>query len=340
MIRALQIVFASTAVLGSACNSLLAEMYHRQLMEHNQSTPFLPKTGDILSALHTPVMTTERNSFGAIRGTVQIGLGNGGGNLPDGCPNNCVHPLSPSSDPDAVHYITTILIVDQDNEVVALGELTAEDTEGKVATLDFTATGAQTLTPYAYCSIHGFWQGKTTTFESEGKASTKCTVEKCQKEHLVNATISTVAALRHRQDLTYKTKDAFPIKDGDILNSLHRPVLAVIGNTATITIGLGSAGPDGCPNGCYHPVVPSTDPKEVHWPDFIYVVDQDGKIVLLRETSPTVPGTVTYVFPVPMGAKVLTPYVHCNIHGLFVGKPVTISLQGYAPDSVTCELFY
>lgn len=331
---------AASAVGESSCGSMMAEMYHRQLVEHNRTSAFTPKEGDILSALHTPVISAYKGKFGQpITGKIQIGAGASGSPVPDGCPNNCIHPLTQSNNPDAVHYITTILLVNELNVTVAYSELTADNNLGQIASLSYSVAHAKSLTPYAFCSIHGLWKGETITFDEETHtSSTTCQIEKCQFEHTSGATVSTVAALKHRQDTTHGTKDAFPVTDGDILNSLHRPVLVATGSEAVITIGMGSDGPSGCPNGCFHPVTPSSDPAQVHWPEFIYALDQNGNIIALRETSMVVPGVVEHKFVIPKGVTQLTPYTYCNIHGLFVGEPVSVIGKYNNIDGVSCAL--
>lgn len=270
-----------------------------------------------------------------------IGLGaDGKYPVPDGCPNKCIHPLTQSADPDTVHYITTILLVNEMNVAVAYSELTAGNALGQMASLYFSVGVAKSLTPYAYCSIHGLWKGDTIEFEQTRDSSTYCDIAKCQFEHGAAITASTVAALIHRQDITQGTKDAFPVNDGDILNSLHRPVLVPMGSEAVITIGMGKAGPSGCPNGCFHPVNPSSDPSLVHWPEFIWALDQNGIIVTLRETSMVVPGVAQHTFAIPAGVTQLTPYTYCNIHGLFVGEPVSVFGKYNDVDGVSCGLDY
>ena len=45
----------------------------------------------------------------------------------------------------------------------------------------------------------------------------------------------------------------------------------------------------------------------------------------MRELSPTEPAPATMSFSIPEGVTSLTPYEHCNTHGLYVGDTVDIT---------------
>jgi desulfoferrodoxin (superoxide reductase-like protein) len=323
------------------CDSMFAEMGHRQMTEHNKALPFV-STGptDILGGLHTPVMTFQKDLVtGMTYGKVLVGVGNTEAG-PAGCPNDCVHPLTASNDPDAVHYITTIMIMDETGAVLSMGELTAEDNNGQVASLDFNFPTPQKMTPYVYCSIHGLWQGETVTLSTTNSSKATCDVPKCLKEQDAVAVGSAVAVLKHRQNVTQGTKDAFPVKAYDILNSLHRPSLETIGGMVKVTIGMGPLdGPAGCPNQCYHPVTASSDSTVVHWPEYVYVENENGLVVYFQELAPSGDGgPVKVYFETPASSTVLTAYTYCNIHGLFMSAPFQVS-GGSALPSARCGFY-
>lgn len=313
---------------------MVAEIYHRQKVEHGSEVPFKRTDDtDILGDLHTPIITFTTNSD-VTYGKVLVGVGNSG-TVPDGCDNGCVHPLIPSNDPDKVHFITTIFLLNELNETIALGELTAEDNGGKVASLNFVFPTPTTITPYVYCSIHGLWQGETVIASQKPSEFRQCSVSKCFQEKDAVAVGSSIAALVHRQNITYSTKDPFPVTPGDILNSLHRPVLQVLGSHVKLSVGMGPDGPEGSPNGGYHPVTTTVDPATVHWPEYAYVVNEAGTVVYFNEIRPDQPDPVMLYFETPADSTTLTAYVYCNIHGLFVGEPITVE-NGQAAPTVEC----
>lgn len=336
MRRVFQSILALAVVVRGElrCDAMFAEMTHRQRVEHGSEVPFARKDdSDILGDLHYPTISFNSNA-GITYGKVLVGVGNEG-SVPDGCPNGCVHPQTPSNDPDTVHFITTIMIVDENNAVLAMGELTAEDNDGKVASLEYKFPTPKTMTPYVFCSIHGLWKGETVITSTKSSNTTKCEVSKCLKEKDAVAVGSSIAALKHRQYLTYSTKDAFPVKAGNVLNSLHRPVMQVLGKGIKLSIGMGADGPDGSPNGGYHPVTTTTDAATVHWPEYVYVVNEAGTVVYFNEIKPDEPDPVMLYFETPADSTTLTAYVYCNIHGLFVGEPITVQNGDRAP-AVTC----
>jgi desulfoferrodoxin (superoxide reductase-like protein) len=310
------------------CDSMFAEMSRRQLQEQGQPQPFVSK-GDIPGNLHTPAVTYQSDIVtGMTHGKVTVGV------------TGMTHPLTASNDPDTVHYIETIMIVDENDAVLSMGELTAEDNNGQVSTLDFNFPTPKTMTPYVFCNLHGLWKGKTVTLSNPTSANATCNVPKCGKEQDAVAVGSAVAVLKHRQNVTFKTKDAFPVKNNDILNSLHRPVIDTIGDMVKVTIGMGPLnGPAGCPNDCYHPVTASADPTLVHWPEYVYVVNESGLVVHFVELTPSGDGgPVKVYFETPASSSVLTAYTYCNIHGLFVSEPFKVS-GGSALPSASCGFY-
>jgi len=337
------LALASVVRGGLTCDSMFAELVRRQMNEHKSAMPYV-STGDSLGGLHTPVMTYQKDVVtGMTYGKVLVGVGNTEAGPAD-CPNNCVHPLAASNDPDTVHYITTIIITDETGAVLSMGELTAEDNNGQVASLDFNFPTPQKMTPYLYCSIHGLWQGETVTLSNTNSSKATCDVPKCLKEQDAVAVGSAVAVLKHRQNLTHGTKDAFPVKAYDALNSLHRPVLETIGGMVKVTIGMGpSDGPSDCLNDCYHPVTASSLPTLVHWPEYVYVENENGVVVYFQEIAPSGDGPVgggpvKVYFETPASSAILTAYTYCNIHGLFMGAPLKVS-GGSALPSARCGFY-
>merc|ERR1712232_1012857 len=115
-----------------------------------------------------------------------------------------------------------------------------------------------------------------------------------------------------------------PFKDG----IKHKPYLTISGTTATVVVGLGAL-PDqeGQP---IHPMVASANPAKVHWVDHIWVKNQDGVVVAMRDLDATEPSPAMLTFEVPEGTTQLVAYEHCNLHGLFMGDAVTVTANQMA----------
>merc|ERR1712232_880405 len=123
-----------------------------------------------------------------------------------------------------------------------------------------------------------------------------------------------------------------PFKDG----IKHKPYLTISGTTATVVVGLGAL-PDqeGQP---IHPMVASANPAKVHWVDHIWVKNQDGVVVAMRDLDATEPSPAMLTFEVPEGATQLVAYEHCNLHGIFAGDAVTVTAnQTAAGRNATCS---
>jgi desulfoferrodoxin (superoxide reductase-like protein) len=72
--------------------------------------------------------------------------------------DNAYHVMKDSTDPEGVHYVTYLYVLDQDNNCVAME---APDPTGvERCVVEFAIPkGATKLTPYEYCNLHGLWVG-------------------------------------------------------------------------------------------------------------------------------------------------------------------------------------
>ncbi|KAL7535329.1 hypothetical protein ACHAXR_006425 [Thalassiosira sp. AJA248-18] len=131
----------------------------------------------------------------------------------------------------------------------------------------------------------------------------------------------------NRRQLTYH-KDAFDLPYS-ITNTgghgewatRHVPVLTLSADDRLIaTILVGSE-----EEGVYHPKVASENPNEVHFITHIMAKDQDDKVVALESMNPSAAGPAWLSFDVPDGVTMLTPYVWCNVHGLWKGTSVMVT---------------
>merc|ERR1712023_577672 len=85
-------------------------------------------------------------------------------------------------------------------------------------------------------------------------------------------------------------------------------------------------------------MVASGNPSEVHWVDHIWVKNQDGDVVAMRDLDATEASPATITFEVPEGTTELIAYEHCNLHGLFQGDAVAVTpAQTRAGKSSTCD---
>merc|ERR1712083_269027 len=119
----------------------------RQNMEpFESSTPFTEAN----STKHTPYINISGNT-----GTVVVGDG------------NPYHPMTASADPDEVHFITHIYVLDENDTVVTMQNL--DPTGVDTARITFTLPSAATsLTAYEFCNKHGLYRGPTVTLSSRG----------------------------------------------------------------------------------------------------------------------------------------------------------------------------
>jgi desulfoferrodoxin (superoxide reductase-like protein) len=126
-------------VASAAWTSVVADLSLQQsLPPHSRSEAYNETHG----AKHTPYITLKGN-----QATVQVGDGP-------------YHPMTASTDPSVVHFITHIYVLDQDYNLVTMQELSPQGVD--VASIDFTVpVGATSLTAYEWCNKHGLWEGPT-----------------------------------------------------------------------------------------------------------------------------------------------------------------------------------
>jgi len=115
---------------------------------HNKSAPYTD------GAKHTPYIFLSGN-----QATVEVG---------DGSP---YHPMVASTDPNTVHFITHIYVLDQNQDIVIMKALNPNGVDK--ASINFTVPeGITSLTAYEWCNLHGLWKGPTVTVETEQLSGT------------------------------------------------------------------------------------------------------------------------------------------------------------------------
>jgi len=284
---------------------MYADFNRRQLADFSVDGAYLLEEGS--SAKHIPFLTISDDGT---TGTVVVGNGND---------NGVWHPMVASDDPGEVHFITHILVKDQDSNVIALKALDPD--EQAPATMIFDVpTGVTELTPYEWCNLHGLWQGPTVSISSLNGASSK----ECGVSDFHRGAWPSVHAdfLRLQKDIFEST---LPFDESNGIK--HTPYIALSDDgTASILVGK-SDGP-------VHPMNGVTDStSEPHWITEIYVVDQTGAIVEMKTLDTEGADVATIEFNVAEGTETLQAYAWCNMHGLYVGPEVEVTIS----TSVTRE---
>jgi desulfoferrodoxin (superoxide reductase-like protein) len=244
-----------------------------------------------------------------------------------------LHPMMDSHHTDVIHYIDTLYALDQNGKVASLRRLSPHEEAPAIFTFAIPE-GVTSLTPYEHCNKHGLFKGDTVAVSSDQTTSgalSRCSLEICENVSLQDCASTGVELLRQHQ-VAFNV----PLPFSGNSSVKHKPYLTLSDTTATVVVGLGALeGQDGQP---VHPMVPSTNPAEVHWVDHIYVKNQDGVVVAMRDLDATETSPATLTFQVPAGTTQLVAYEHCNKHGLFVGDMVAVSSnQTAVGQNATCK---
>jgi desulfoferrodoxin (superoxide reductase-like protein) len=275
-----------TLASAQYCPTLHVDFLRRQAANFRSPTPFNETSG----AKHTPYI-----SINGTKGTVKVGNG------------QPYHPMTASSDPNTVHFITTIYVLDQSGGFVAMDVL--DPTGVNMAQMEFDIPSSATeLVAYEWCNLHGLWKGPEVSVVSPGPSVATCT----KPQVGTTAQTSFIADLHRRQAAAPFNS---PTPFNETLGSKHTPYIALQGTNGTVTVGNGSP---------FHPMVASTDPATVHFITLIYVLDQAGHVVVMKNLDPTGVDKAAITFSVPTGATSLTAYEWCNKHGLWKGPTVTV----------------
>lgn len=285
------------------CSTVYSDYYRRQLNYFDPEGLYDIDSG----AKHVPVLTLSDDGKTA---TVVVGNGNE--------ENGVWHPMVSSDDPDTVHFVTHIMVKDQTGEVVVVKAMDPT-LEGPASIKFDVPAGATELTPFEFCNIHGLWKGETVAIP--GSDATLTTGNDCGQMDYPSGSWESVHAdfLRQQKD-TYNSTTVFTESDGE----KHTPYITIgdDGKTASIFVGKD----DGI--GPVHPMMGSEDGvTEPHWITELYVVDDTGAIITMSSLDPTGVDAATLDFDIPEGAKTLTAYSWCNIHGLWAGPTVEVDRE-------------
>lgn len=299
----------STAVVFAAesefCPTMVADFRRRQTAANEVFT-----YGDASDAKHTPFLTLSEDG---LTGTIVVG----NGDAEDGV----WHPMTASESADQVHFITHIMVEDQDGKVVALEPM--DPTVAAPATMTFSVpAGATELTPLEWCNKHGLYKGPTVPVPSiTSDASQSCGVGDFQE----SAWTSVHADFMRLQSEDHALDTPFTEAGG----AKHTPYITLKDDgTASILVG--------DPDSAIHPMNGSPDGvEEPHWITELYVLDQSGKILTMQSLDSTGVDRATIDFEVPEGTESLTAYSWCNLHGLWQGPEVTVGDAAIESDSST-----
>jgi len=129
--------------------------------------------------------------------------------------------------------------------------------------------------------------------------------------------------LKRRQSIEFGEEDPYDTP------SKHTPFIEVDGSEAVVTVGSEEY--------TFHPMVDSSDPADVHWINYIYVVDQNGDIIKSVTLGPE-ETKAEMRFTIPNGVESITAYEFCNKHGLWKGPTVNLVATSDDMSEEVCAL--
>jgi len=311
----------TSAVPVSHCDSLVAELRRRQAVEFPSSSGE-PFDGDV-NLKHKPFL----------RISGQVAVVTVSPRSVTGNDSDPLHPMTDSTNPDEIHYIDTLFVLDQNGAVASLHRLSSR--EKAPASFTFAIPeGVTALTPYEHCNKHGLFKGDTVavTLSQTMVGVPRCSLSACDAVTLGDCASSDVE-LRRQHAVAFGVSEPFA---GNV-SVKHKPYLSISGTTATVVVGLGALPEqEGQP---IHPMTASADPAKVHWVDHIWVKNQDGLVVAMRDLDATEASPAMFTFEVPEGTTQLIAYEHCNLHGVFEGEAVSVTVrQTTATQNPTCSV--
>jgi len=304
------------------CTYWRAELQRRQIVERGEATE-APYDSDLIGE-------TKHKPYVRIQGTtavVVVGLG-----AVTGVEGDLIHPMTDSEDSNTVHWIDTVWAEDQNGRVIGMRRLSP--LEPAPAMLSFPIPyGTTAITGYEHCNKHGLYKGQTVVVAPAQTVSSpqpSCDIATCGGG-AANVSVCPVTVAEYWRLYEREFTETAAV-DGNT-NLKHKPSVIVHGNgSVTVQVGHENVQTDGSIT--YHPMSASDDKDIVHWINSIWVADQTGSIIAMREFLPTDPSPATFTFDVPAGTTKLTAFEYCNKHGLFAGDEITLS-AGDADASVT-----
>eukprot|EP00594_Rhizosolenia_setigera_P016285 CAMPEP_0178957460 /NCGR_PEP_ID=MMETSP0789-20121207/10931_1 /TAXON_ID=3005 /ORGANISM="Rhizosolenia setigera, Strain CCMP 1694" /LENGTH=350 /DNA_ID=CAMNT_0020639721 /DNA_START=55 /DNA_END=1108 /DNA_ORIENTATION=+ len=287
------------------CVSLHADFLRRQAAYFNSTDAFDNSTSADDNK-HVPFITLSDDNSQA---TVVVG------------DDTVYHPVVPSNDnPDVVHYVTDIYVVDETGSIVYYTKLdpsiAADETDGKATVTFDVPSGVSTLTAYEWCNLHGLWVGPEVTVDADASgADVDCIVTPA--EYPEGAYESARADFERRQAAEFGESDPYTEDDG----VKHTPYIEYQWNyQALVALTVGSEDSE------VHPMTASDDPDTVHFVTDIFVEDQYGNVIFMTALDPSDVDEVFELFTLPTGVTSMTAYEFCNLHGYWKGPTVELSM--------------
>lgn len=254
----------------------IAELKRRQKSEHGK---------DVFQGIdnrHTPFLTIS----GSI-GTVVVGTYH--------------HPMNASEDPDEVHFVTHMYVVDQTGKCLAMKYLDPGSDERAQMTFTIPASATK-LKPYEYNNKQGLWEGPEQIVPQLTPIANRRSVNPSAWKYIIADLLR-----QHKKD--HNTPDVFVGHEKE----KHTPYITFLDGRMRVTVGNENQ---------YHVMKDTTDPNTVHYITYIYVLDEEGRCVAMEAPDPTTVDKCVVDFDVPKNARKVTPYSFCNLHGLWVGPSV------------------
>jgi desulfoferrodoxin (superoxide reductase-like protein) len=286
------------------CESLHADFVRRQAMTFNSATVYDTYTAE--NNKHVPFIALSEDGATA---TVTVGDGELEGGV--------YHPMSASSDPAVVHYISDIYVVDENGSIVYYTKLDPSLANG-VATVTFDVPeGVKSLTAYEWCNLHGLWKGPEVVVDATATgADLGCHVP---AEYPPGSWESVRADFIRRQGVDFASPTPYTETSG----VKHTPYITFDETGGLISVGGGDT---------IHPMTASSDASVVHFITEVLVEDQDGNIIFMKALDPTNVDSVSGVaFAIPEKTTSVTAYEFCNLHGYWKGPSYPVP-ELYAVD--------
>jgi desulfoferrodoxin (superoxide reductase-like protein) len=199
------------------------------------------------------------------------------------------------------HYIADVWVTNQLGVVIWAIKLSSINAAGPSTSFTIPP-GTTSMTPYAYCTKHGLWAGP------QYAVALETAVSEIMRD-LDAASTSGPRSFHQRGGST-----SAPVK--------HDPFLTLRGEFATVAVrGTGGS-------------ATTLHPQDAdHYITAIFVTNQHGAVVHFGRLATSNGSRPAVSFLIPAGTTSLTPYSHCNLHGLFTTGTTPVNLPFYCDSN-------
>ena len=298
IIAVLLLVGSVEGQCDTSCPGLFAE-YQRRAKKIGSGY----NSSMLLRTIHTPDVVIS-GDFGFVT------VGDGGMDPDSGLV--LIHPMSGRDLKGIVHYIDAILVVNQDEEMVAFKQFSPVTSSSSSLTFRIPK-GTTGIKAYSFCNIHGMFESEVVTvLPSVGSTQAKCYPEICNIDPTVLMRVLSNTALN--EPLT----DVFEIER-------HTPRIYPVNDTH-LEIGFDSI------SGSTMDTNQDADPNTIHYIDAIFVTDENNQTIFSRVYPPS-DDLPMETFEIPDGVSEVTPHAHCNRYGMYSGTTTTTNSSGTAANT-------